>query len=351
VSAVELDGSAGGGQLLRTALTLSCLTGRPFEMTGVRADRPKPGLRPQHCACVEAVAALTDATVDGDVIGSETLSFAPTRSPSGDVAVDAETAGSVTLVFDTVVPLAVGIDEPIGVTASGGTDVKWAPTLDYLRRVKLPLLARHGLAADVTLDRRGFYPVGGGRATLHVAPSTLRPLAVDERGPLVASAHAVAAADLADADVCERALARVRERLSLPAAETPTDDSVEPSARSRRSFAEGTATYAETDCPGFALLVSVAGGTRAGFDAIGERGVPAEEVADEVVDAVHAWLDGPGAVDAQLADQLVVPLSLAGGSVRAPRSTAHLRTNRELVEAFGYELDARETDEGIVLSG
>jgi RNA 3'-terminal phosphate cyclase (ATP) len=331
MSALELDGAAGGGQLLRTALTLASLTGRPFEMTGVRADRPKPGLRPQHLACVEAAAALTDATVDGDAVGSETLSFAPTRPPAGDVAVDVGTAGSVALVFDTVVPLATGIDAPIAVTASGGTDVKWAPTLDYLRRVKLPLLARYGLAADVALRRRGFYPVGGGRATLHVAPSSLRPFAVESRGDLAASAHAVAAADLAD-DVSERALDRVRDRLSLPVAET-------------------TATVAETDCPGFALLLSVAGATRAGFDALGERGVPAEDVADGAVDACEQWLDGPGVVDANLADQLVIPLALAGGSVRIPRLTAHVRTNRDLVATFGYDLAVDETtDGGVVLS-
>ena len=169
-----------------------------------------------------------------------------------------------------------------------------------------------------------------GRATLHVAPSTLRPLSFDTRGDPVTSAHAVAALDLADADVCERALDRVRERLSVPLAETH-------------------ATYAETDCPGFALLLSVAGETRAGFDALGERGTPAERVADEVVDAFESWRDGPGAVDAHLADQLVVPLALAGGVVTAPRSTSHLRTNLSLVDAFGYDLRTRADGAGVTV--
>ncbi|WP_380674314.1 RNA 3'-terminal phosphate cyclase [Salinigranum sp. GCM10025319] len=167
---LDLDGSDGGGQLLRTALTLACLSERAFEMTGIRADRPTSGVRPQHLACVEAAATLTEATVEGDAVGSETLTFRPTRPPKGDTSVDVGTAGSVALVFDTVLPLAVGLDAPVSVTATGGTDVKWAPTFDYLRRVKLPLLARYGLAAAVDLHRRGFYPVGGGEATLHVAP-------------------------------------------------------------------------------------------------------------------------------------------------------------------------------------
>jgi RNA 3'-terminal phosphate cyclase (ATP) len=336
VTALDLDGSDGGGQLLRTALTLACLSDHAFEMTGIRADRPTPGLRPQHLACVEAAVTLTDATVEGDAVGSETLAFRPTRAPNGDVSVDVGTAGSVALVFDTVLPLAVGLDAPISVTATGGTDVKWAPTFDYLRDLKLPVLARHGLAAAVDLHRRGFYPVGGGEATLHVAPSSFRPLELGVRGnheDLTASVHAVAATDLADADVCERALDRVRDRLALPIAET-------------------SATTAETDCPGFALLVSLAGGTHAGFDALGERGLPAEDVADAVVDDCESWLDGPGTVDAHLADQLVVPLALAGGSIAVPRLTAHVRTNRDLVEAFGYELVVREGDDGgVVLSG
>jgi RNA 3'-terminal phosphate cyclase (ATP) len=325
---LELDGAAGGGQLLRTALSLAAFEGRAFRMTGIREDRPTSGLRPQHLACVEAAAALTDATVEGDAVGSATLAFEPTRPPEGDVTVDVGTAGSLALVFDTVLPLAVGIDAPVSVTASGGTDVKWAPTLDYLRRVKLPLLARYGLAADVVVERRGFYPVGGGRATLHIAPSSLRPLTVERRGGLVAAAHAVAGGGL-DRDVAERALDRVHERLApvVPVAET-------------------TAAVAATDCPGFVLLVSLRGGTRAGFDAVGERGVPAEDVADDAVEAARAWLDGPGAVDDHLADQLVVPLALAGGAVRVPRRTAHLRTNRGLVETFGYEFDVDDGDDG-----
>lgn len=330
MSALELDGSAGGGQLLRTALTLACLDERPFELSGIRSDRQTPGLKAQHCACVDVAAALTDATVDGNDVGSDRLSFEPTRPPAGDVTVDIGTAGSVALVFETVLPLAVGVDDPVSVTATGGTDVKWAPTLDYLQRVKLPLLARYGLAADVTLERRGFYPAGGGCATLRIAPSSLRPVVLDARGDLVAGVYAVAATDLGD-DVCDRALDRVRDDLPVPVAEV-------------------TAGRADTACPGFALCVSLGGQTRAGFTALGERGVPAEAVADSVVDAVDDWCDGPGVVDANLADQLVVPLALGGGQVRAPRTTTHLRTNRSLVEAFGYEVTMREDDDGVLLA-
>jgi RNA 3'-terminal phosphate cyclase (ATP) len=332
VSPLEVDAADGGGQLLRTAVTLSCLTERPVELTGIRTARPNPGLRPQHVACVAAARQLTDAAVEGCEAGSERLTFAPNHPPRGDVSVDVGTAGSVTLVFDTVYPLAVGLDDPISVTVSGGTDVRWAPTFDWYRGVKLPLLARVGLAVDATLERRGFHPAGGGRATLTGAPSSLQPLAFDERGDLVATVHAVASAGLAEADVCSRAVDRVRERLSCPVAETTT-------------------AYADTDSPGFVLTVALAGESRAGFDVLGERGVPAEEIADRVVDDAHAWLDGDGVVDAHLADQLVVPLALAGGVVRIPRTTAHVRTNLGLVEQFGVEIERRERDGSVVLSG
>lgn len=322
---VDVDGREGGGQLLRTALTLSALAERPFEMTGIRANRPSPGLRPQHLACVEAVATLTEAEVSGAEVGADRLGFTPRRPPAGSATVAVGTAGSVTLVFDTVLPLAVGLDAPIRVTASGGTDVKWAPPFDAFRRVKLPLLARYGLAADVSLQRRGFYPVGSGEATLTVAPSSLAPIRIDERGDLRASVHTVASDGLRDADVCERALERVRDRLSLPVAET-------------------TATYAETASPGFALLVSLADGTRAGFDALGERGVPAEEVADGVVEDVTTWLDGSAVVDDYLGDQLVLPVAVAGGRVRIPRVSEHVRTNCDLLTAFGYEVRVRKDE-------
>ena len=331
MSPLAVDAADGGGQLLRTAVTLSCLTARPVELTGVRAARPNPGLRPQHVACVEAARALTGAAVTGCEEGAETLTFAPGDQPRGDVSVDVGSAGSIALVFDTVYPLAVALDAPSSVAVSGGTDVEWAPTFDWYRRVKLPLLARSGVAVDAALGRRGFYPAGGGRATLTVAPSSLQPLALGERGDVVATVHAVASDDLADADVCARAVRRLRQRLSLPTV-------------------EATTAYADTDSPGFALAVSVVGEGRAGFDALGERGVPAEEVADGDVDDVHGWLDGSGAVDAHLADQLVVPLALAGGVVRIPRLTSHVRTSLALVERFGVDVERRAGDESVVLA-
>jgi RNA 3'-terminal phosphate cyclase (ATP) len=183
---IDLDSSDGGGQLVRTALSLSAVRGVPFRMERVRGDRPNPGLKRQHLACVEAVAALTDADVEGAAVGSETLRFEPTVRPGAatapdEVAVDVGTAGSVTLVADTLLPLATRIDGPVRADLTGGTDVRWSPSTDYLRRVKLPLLRSFGLDADVGVDRRGFYPAGGGTLDLRLRPSSLDPIELGTR--------------------------------------------------------------------------------------------------------------------------------------------------------------------------
>ena len=171
---LEIDGGDGGGQVVRTAVTLSALSGRAVTVGDVRGARSTPGMRPQHVAAVEAAAALCSATVEGATTGADALVFDPGPLRADDVAVDVGTAGSVPLVFDTVLPLAAALAEPATVTATGGTDVEWSPPVDYLRRVKLPLLSMAGLEADLSVDGRGFYPVGGGEATLSLSPSSRR---------------------------------------------------------------------------------------------------------------------------------------------------------------------------------
>lgn len=341
---LELDGGDGGGQVVRTAVTLSALSGEAVRVEDVRGDRPEPGMKPQHVAAVEAAAALCSATVEGATAGAGTLLFRPGEAEVADngeatdpteVTVDVGTAGSIALVFDTVLPLATALTEPVSVTVTGGTDVKWAPPVDYLRYVKLPLLATAGLDADLSVGSRGFYPLGGGEATLTLRPSTLEPLSAVDRGDLRrVEVHSVAAADLADAEVAERQAAAAADRLD---AATPVG---------------AEATYAETDCAGsVVVLVAVYEGGRAGFTALGEAGKPSETVAAEAVDAFERFHEGAAAVDEHLADQLQVPLALAGGEVAVPGATAHVRTNRAVVEAFGHDLSVEQRGDRVVISG
>lgn len=330
-----VDGAHGGGQLLRTALTLSALTGEPLEMAGIRGARPEPGLRPQHLAAVDLLSQICDATVTDVEIGTESLTFEPGATEPGRYEVDVGTAGSVTLLFDAVLPLATAVDGPLVVVAEGGTDVKWSPTMAYYRRVTVPLLRQHGLHVTVSVDRRGFYPAGGGRAILSIAPSTLAPLALGSRGP-VESARVVSieSADLADHAVAQRQAEAVETRLA------GTDVTV----------VERTLGTWAADSPGSAVCVRLDGAQAvAGFDALGERGTPAEDVGRSAADDALAFLAGEAAVDRHAADQLLVFLALAGGEVHIPSETDHVATARDLLETFGFETTLDTTPTGPLL--
>lgn len=331
----EIDGAAGGGQMVRTAVTLSALSGEPIRIENVRGERSTPGMRPQHLAAVEATAALCDATVEGNEPDSETLVFDPGDVRASDVAVDIGTAGSIALVFGTVLPLATAFEEPAEVTVAGGTDVEWAPPLDYLRYVKLPLLSAAGLDADIDVDARGFYPVGGGSTTLTLGPSTLSPLSLTDRGEL----HRVEIYSTADTELEE---ADVAERQAVAAAKNAGVDA--PIVTQAR--------YADADSAGSALVVvAVYENTRAGFSALGEAGKPSEEVAADAVADFQRFHEGHGAVDRHLADQLLLYTALSGGEVYAPELTAHIETNRAVLETFGYGLSIEEHESGILIRG
>ena len=330
---LELDGSDAGGQFVRTALALSALEDEPVRLENVRGGRSTPGLRPQHLAGVEAITAVCDADVSGADVGSKTVEFDPPghatddgRLPGGTYAVDIGTAGSVTLLFDTLLPLAMRLESPLSVTVTGGTDVKWAPPLDYLRYVKLPLLRRLGLVAAVEVDRRGFYPKGGGRATLHLAPSRLESIDLDSRGDLEGvRLYSTAADALADRDVATRQAAGALERLA------PGERGLE--------VKERVETTAASACPGSALVVRVDGESGpAGFTALGERGKPAERVGEDAADAAIRFLEHDAPVDRHLADQLLVFLALAGGRVRIPEVTEHVETSLELLASFDCDV-------------
>jgi RNA 3'-terminal phosphate cyclase (ATP) len=338
---LDLDGSEGGGQLVRTALACSALTGEPFRMMGVRGGRPDPGLRPQHLAAVETVAEVCDATVVGDEDGSEELVFDPGPVAGGEYEAGVGTAGSVPLVLDAVLPIARALSSPLEIRVNGGTDVKWAPTADHQREVKLPLVRRAGLEAETAVLRRGFYPAGGGEMTLSLSPSMPRRLELAERGRLRAlDVASVASRSLADPEVAERQAQAAVEALKEPNLRVTVESAVE---------------YADSDSPGSAVLVRAEyDGSLAGFDALGERGKPAEAVGEAAGSAFRRFHEGDAAVDEHTGDQLVLPLAIAGGEVTVPRVTDHVATNVELVRAFGADVrvvEAADAPPRVVSSG
>lgn len=232
-------------------------------------------------------------------------------------------------------------------TVTGGTDVKWSPPLEYVRRVKLPLLRRFGLTAACEVERRGFYPDGGGTATLRLAPSRLEPIELTERGSLEGvRIYSTESESLADRDVAFRQAEGALERLAL--------DEHDLAVLERRE------TTVASPSPGSALVLRVDHGTGiAGFDSLGARGKPAERVGEDAADAVNRFLEHASGtvengtetappVDRHMADQLLVYLALEGGRVRVPAMTDHVKTSCELLEAFGADvvLEGEGADDG-----
>lgn len=332
---ITIDGAfgEGGGQIIRTSLMLSALTGRPLEIVRIRAGRRKPGLQAQHLTAVRAAAALCDAAVAGGEVGSERLLFAP-RGPvrAGDHAFVIGTAGATTLVAQTtLLPLALAGGGVLQV--EGGTHVAFAPTADYLQGVYAPSLAACGLDVAMRAERPGFFPRGAGLLEVVAEAGRPRPLVREDRGALTAIRARIVTARL-PTHVAERGAQALREAF----ADLGAPIEVEIHER-------------EAACPGAAItLVAEAEGGPAGFSALGERGKRMEEVAHEAAGALRAWHARDVAVDEHLADQLVPVLALAPGESRWTTwpVTEHLRTVLHVVRTFlPVEASVEEGPDGI----
>jgi RNA 3'-terminal phosphate cyclase (ATP) len=328
---ILIDGSRGegGGQILRSALTLSVLTGRPFRIQGIRAGRDKPGLRPQHLAAVRALARVAGAGVEGDRLESTVLVFRPGPVRPGGHTVAVGTAGAVTLILQAMLLPLVLRPEDTTVVLTGGTHVAWSPPADHVRRVWLPFLATMGVDADLAVPRAGWYPAGGGMIRCEIrgrGPLPLAPLVLEDAGPLEAVRLRVVLSNL-PMHIPGRMIARARGRLQTLLADAGLRG-VDIRDETEVLGAEG---------PGVMLLVEGQGGGRHGGVAVlGEKGKPAERVAEEAVDEFAAFLRADATVDAFTADQLLLPCALAAGrsAYRTPAVTPHLLTNAETIRVF-----------------
>jgi RNA 3'-terminal phosphate cyclase (ATP) len=351
--AIVLDGSAGegGGQILRTALSLSAITGRAFVIERIRANRIKPGLRPQHREATRAMAQLCDAELEGLEVGSSAVAFRPRRRASaGRYAFDIGTAGSSPLLLQTLcwpLALAGGISE---LTLRGGTHQQHSPTFHYLAMVWGPAVARLGFRFDLALQGAGFYPEGGGEFTATVHPAhPMPPLDLVRRGTL-AEVDVLAMVAGLPFDVAERLGSRALRRLrDLGVAAEATRLPV-PARLSAGSHLLLTARFERTP---------------AGHGAVGERSAAPERIADEAVQAFGAFLASGAAVDPHLGDQLVLPAAIcAGGHLEPPVGvvpaarytvsavTPHLETNAEVVKRFldvDIQVSGRPGEEGEVV--
>jgi len=327
---ITVDGSTGegGGQMLRTTLTLSILTRQAVEIRDIRASRPKPGLRPQHLAAVRAAAEICGAEVAGATLDSRTVRFAPggparCGAYTFDVARIAGqgSAGAVGLLLQTVLlPLALA-DGPSDLTLRGGTHVPWAPSVDYLQSVFLPTVARMGVAAEVELVDWGFYPAGGGEVRVRIAgqAASLAPLQQLERGSCQRVWGRAVASNL-PAHIPQRMVNRARNLL----AEAGLSARLEPLRV--RSAGPGAAIFL------FVAYEQAVGG----FAAHGRKGLPSEHVAEAACQNLLSFHRAGAPVEPHLADQLALPMALAAGTSRMAVSsiTNHLLTNLAVIRHF-----------------
>ena len=329
---VTIDGSEGegGGQLLRTALTLSLVTGTPFRIERIRAGRRKPGLLRQHLTAVRAAAEVGRARVSGSELGSQTVTFEPSEIRAGNYELAVGTAGSATLVFQTLLPALLSAREPSRLTVEGGTHNPHAPPFDFLAKTFLPVLRLMGACVDVRLERHGFYPAGGGRITVGIEPCpALRSLSLLDRGSMSVRAHALVAS--LPESIGKREMSVVRERLGLD-----------------RSLCR-VETVDTSVGPGNLLMIVVEGeSVTEVVTGFGIKGVSAEQVASDACDEAERYLRSDVPVGIHLADQLLLPMALAGGgSFRTLPPTAHTLTNAGVVQRFlgvSIAIDAESSD-------
>jgi RNA 3'-terminal phosphate cyclase (ATP) len=316
---LNIDGSfgEGGGQILRTALSLSLATGAEFRIENIRAGREKPGLQRQHLAAVNAAATLAQAEVDGAQLGSRELTFRPRAVAAGDYHFSVGTAGSATLVLQTVLPALLRAPGPSALILEGGTHNPLAPPFEFIVRSYLPLINRLGPIVRAKLDRYGFYPVGGGKMRVTVQPAVkLDQLILSRRGTVVQCRATAIVANL-PSHIAERELKVLKRELALDS--------------SRLHLSE-----VKSPGPGNVLLVEVESAQVVEvFAGFGELGVRAEVVAGRLAKEVRRYLEVDAPVGEYLADQLLLPLALAGGgSFVTLALSSHSSTNIEVLKKF-----------------
>jgi RNA 3'-terminal phosphate cyclase (ATP) len=315
---LAIDGSEGegGGQIVRTALACSLLTGLPFRIEKIRAGRRRPGLLHQHLAAVNAAGEISAATTEGATLGSSILRFDPGNVSPGNYHFRIGTAGSTGLLLQTVLVPLLSADGDSQLIIEGGTHNEAAPPFDFLNLTFAPILRRMGADLRLSLDRPGFYPAGGGRIRVRVGGAAWQRLDLPDRGA-TRSVWARAVVSQLPRSIAERELAVVRVSLGWPL------DNLTPEE-------------VDADGPGNALILGIASEQITEvFTGFGRRGLPAEQVATGAVSKARNYLESGVAIDGHLADQLLVPFTQArGGSFLTSHPTGHFTTNAKVIRRF-----------------
>jgi RNA 3'-terminal phosphate cyclase (ATP) len=316
---LTIDGSVleGGGQIVRTAVALSAVTGMPVEITRIREGRRRPGLGNQHCTAVRAVAASCDARVSGNTQGSRTLQFFPGASKNTEVSVDVGTAGSIPLIIQAWLPAV--IEQGGLLEVRGGTEVPLSPTIDYLTEVFLTALGPSGSGVEVEVRQRGYYPAGGGLVRVRVTPSEPEPVRIRTRE----SSGIRSCSSNLPSHVAERQAASADSVLSKHGENFPV-------------------SIRRTGGPGRGSSCTVWKGAK-GSSALGRIGLRAEKVGEAAAQGLLEELLSAGETDRYLCDQLLVYLGRYGGAFTTGTLSLHARTVCFILDKFGFPVGVRET--------
>lgn len=315
---IEIDGSLGegGGQILRTSIALSALTGKDLRISNIRAKRKNPGLNYQHLASIRAVAELSGADTKSASIGSKELIFRPGELKAGKVSIDIGTAGSISLVLQPLMVACAGCESEVILEITGGTNVSWSPPIDYLQHVTLPILSGFGYRGSAEVLKRGFYPKGGGKVRAVIEPHSLSRMELLERGDLKGIGGVSISANLPP--TVSARMTSASSQLLLPKAA--------PKTRNENTLSAS---------PGAALVLwAEYENTVLGADSLGERGKPAELVGKEGAQALLGEMERNACVDSHTCDQLIPYLALAGGKVKVGELTSHAKTNLAITGLF-----------------
>lgn len=317
---IQIDGSAGegGGQILRSSLALSMMTGQPFEISNIRAKRAKPGLMRQHLTAVNAATQIASATITGAALKSTSLEFTPNTVRGGQYEFAIGSAGSALLILQTVLLPLCFAKESSEVVISGGTHNPFAPPFDFIERVFLPVLRKMGAQVELRLEQHGFFPAGGGRIVAEIQPiERLQPIDLLQRG-MAYSRSARAIVNRVPWTVGEREMIVARKRLDL-------DEHSAQVISQKTAAGAGNIVFVELD---FENITEQ-------FSAIGQQGMPAEKVALRACNEAERYLKTDAPVGDYLADQLLLPFALAGeGRFRCVALSQHFKTNAEVIQQF-----------------
>ncbi len=320
---ITIDGSylEGGGQILRTAIALSAITQKPVCVENIRAGRPKPGLKPSHLASISLASEFCDADHKGLGIGSQRVEFYPGKIHEVNVNRTIGTAGSITLVFQAIAPIACFAPKKSVITLHGGTNVAWSPPVEFFTHVFSHTLEKHMSPKIRTKEiLHGFYPKGGGAVKIEVSPAKIiNPINLTKQGKLQKiDLHAVASESLCKAKVCERMIAGFKSICP--------EKNISEHIKYVKTASVGASLHAHAHYEN----------TKLGAEALGKRGTPAESVGKECARKLGKEMASGAAVDHRLADQLMIFMALANGNseIKTSRISNHIKTNKYVIEQF-----------------